>query len=86
MKVPRPRPRLQTAAELAEIRARVDERHAENQRRFDNLDAKQTSIETKLDSLLASRSYVRGMVRMAILLAGTVSALVGWAVAWYKHP
>lgn len=80
-----PRARLQTAAELAAIRTRVDERHEDYLRQFAALVAGQVSMNAKLDSLLASRSFYRGAAKMALTVSSAVSVLIGLVFGWYKH-
>lgn len=70
-----------TAAQLADIRARVEERHRENLRRLDAIDSRQQSMDTKLDSLLQTRSFTRGVMRAAMGAGGVASVLVTIVIA-----
>lgn len=62
---------------LAEIRVRVEERHAENQRRFDDIDR-------KLDDLLATRSFTKGLWKAVTIAAMIVSTTVSLAIAYIR--
>jgi hypothetical protein len=71
---------------LDEIAARTEVRHEEYLRRFTTLDDGQLLIDTKLDSLLASRAFYRGALRMACYLSAGISTLIGLFFAWHQHP
>jgi hypothetical protein len=84
--VPRsPRPRLQTAAELAEIRTRVEERHNENKEWQRDMDKKIDALTVSVQSLLQTRSYTEGAAKIVVILSLCLSAIVGWAASWFHR-
>ena len=42
-------------------------------------------IQCSLDSLLASRTFVRGMIRMVAIISTVVSALVTMGIMYFKR-
>ena len=69
--------------ELAGLGARVDERHAENQRQFAALVAGQADANAKLDSLLESRTFVRGIWKAVLFVSSAVSTAIGLTIAYF---
>lgn len=69
------------AARLATLEAKVEERHDQNQRRFDELDRKVDGIATDVKVLLSSRSYTRGFWKAVLLVAGGAGSVAGLIVA-----
>lgn len=69
---------------LSEIRARVEERHSENLRRFDTLDENDRVMNVKLDSLLATRSFYKGVLKTAGIVAGVVATFFSLAIAYLR--
>lgn len=74
----------QAAIDLAEMRTRIEERHQENQRRFDLQDEKLDSIEASVNSLLATRSFTKGVVKTVTLLATGIATVVSIIVGWVR--
>lgn len=75
------------ATQLAEIRVRVEVRHEENQRQFAALVQGQKDMDAKLDSLLATRSFTRGVWKAAATSGGLVSgivAILALIVQWWR--
>jgi hypothetical protein len=70
---------------LEEIRVRVEERHAENRRRFDIIDANIASLSTDVKSLLDTRSFSRGIWRTVTIVAAIISAAVSVVMAWVRN-
>lgn len=69
---------------LSEISTRVDERHHENQRRFDAIEYTLQEIQKDMRLLLESRQFARGLWKMAGIVAGSVATLVSLAIAWVR--
>lgn len=42
-------------------------------------------IQCSLDSLLASRTFVRGMIRMVVIISSVVSGLVTMGIMYFKR-
>jgi hypothetical protein len=68
----------------AALAAKVEARHEENLRRFDNIDAQQAIMDDKLDNLLASRSFTRGVLKTVLLGSSAISAIVALIVTWIR--
>lgn len=69
---------------LEEVSSRVDERHAENQRRFDFMESALREIQQDVRLLLDSRQFSRGLWKMAGIVAGSVATVVSLAIAWVR--
>jgi len=69
---------------LEEVSSRVDERHAENQRRFDVMEDALREIQKDVRLLLDSRQFARGLWKMAGIVAGSVATVVSLAIAWVR--
>ncbi len=67
-------------AKLAALDAKVEERHRENKQWQVAMDGKVDNITAKIDSLLASRSFSKGIWKAVTVLALLVSA-VGTVIA-----
>jgi len=72
------------APSLAEISTRVDERHAENTRRFDTIEYTLKEIQSDMRLLLDSRQFARGLWKMAGIVAGSVATVVSLVLAWIR--
>ena len=77
-------PAAQATPTLREISTRVDERHAENQRRFDAVEQSLSEIRDDLRLLLDSRQFARGLWKMAGIVAGSVATVVSLTLAWLR--
>jgi hypothetical protein len=80
----RRRQAVQTIADLAEIKTRVEERHAENQRRFDAIDARQEQMDKKLDLLIQGRSFLKGVWKTVTVIALVVSTCATFVWHWIR--
>ena len=69
---------------VSEISTRVDERHAENQRRFDSIEGTLRELQEDMRLLLDSRQFSRGLWKMAGIVAGSVATVVSLALAWIR--
>lgn len=77
-------PTTKETAKLAALDAKVEERHRENQRWQSVMDTKVDVIDNKLDSLLASRSFTKGIWKAVTVIAFSASAIVTFVVTWWK--
>ena len=60
------------------LEARVEERHLENQRRFDVQDEKLDRIEGSVNSLLQTRSFSKGVWKVVAVISTAIAAIMGW--------
>lgn len=72
-------------ATLAALDAKVEERHRENQRWQSATALALAEMDRKLDSLLASRSFTKGIWKAVTIIALTVSALGTLAMSWFTR-
>ena len=75
---------FQLETELSEIKARVEERHTENLRRLNAIDATLQEIRQDVQSLLTSRSYFRGVWKAAGIVGGIVAAAFELVSRYFK--
>lgn len=72
------------------LEARVEARHSEYMRRFDELETKISDVGKDVKSLLDSRSFSRGrkvgIWTTVTLVAGMVAFAISTAIAWFRSP
>ena len=69
---------------LHALEVKVEERHQENLRRFDTQDVKLDAIQESVNSLLETRSFTKGVVKTASLIATGIATVVSIIVGWIK--
>lgn len=57
---------------------------AAHEARFSAIDTTLAEVQRDVRSLLHSRSFTRGVWRTVVVVASTVSAAIGLAIAWIK--
>lgn len=72
------------AADRAVIATQLAAHTAEDARRFDEMSTKLDNIGKDVKSLLESRTFTRGMAKMAMITAGGISALVSLVIAYLR--
>lgn len=72
-------------ANLAALNAKVEERHAENQRWQYVTGERLAAMDTKLDSLLATRSFTKGIWKTVTVVALVISTVSTLIVSWFTR-
>jgi hypothetical protein len=76
-----------TEAKLAALDAKVEERHRENKEWQAETDRRLDTISTKLDSLLESRSMMKGIwkaVTVTAIAVYSVGTVISHLIDWLK--